>query len=98
MKTIEDVRLMKKVLINELNQLSEENVFGTSNDSDRVKLHGWIIDLAHLEKFGKVNDLNSDVSFWYFDECWSPLFDYEDALKNIEDYEQLVRYAVWLNM
>ena len=98
MKTIENVKLMKRVLINELNQLSEENVFGDSNDPDRDRLHGWIIDLTHIEKFGGVSDECSEVSFWYHDECWSPLYDFEDALKDFAEHEQLLRYAAWLNM
>lgn len=98
MKTIENVKLMKQVLINELAQLPEKNIFGDSNDSDQTRLHCWIIDLTYIEKFGITYDDNSEVSFWYRDECWSPLCDYEDSLKDFEEHEQLLRYAVWLNM
>jgi hypothetical protein len=98
MKTLEHVKLMKKVLINEINQLPEENIFGEDNNSDRELLQSWIIDLAYIEKFGSVNDKNSEVSFWYHDECWSPLYDYEGALAEFTEYEQLLRYAAWLNM
>ena len=98
MKTLEHVKLMKKVLINEINQLPQKNSFGENNNSDREQLHGWIIDLAYIEKFGCVNNENSEVSFWYHDECWSPLYDYEGALKEFTEYEQLLRYAAWLNM
>ena len=89
---------MKKVLINELNQLSEKNVFGDNNDRDREQLHGWIIDLTHIERYGNISDAHSEVNFWYNDECWSPLFDYEDATKDFTEHEQLLRYAAWLNM
>ena len=98
MKTLEHVKLMKKVLINEVNQLPQKNSFGGNNDSDREQMHSWIIDLAYIEKFGCVNNENSEVSFWYRDECWSPLYDYEGALAEFTEYEQLLRYAAWLNM
>ncbi len=98
MKTVENVKLMKKVLVNELNQLAEENVFGDSNEPDREQLHGWIIDLAHIERFGKSSDGHSEVSFWYHDECWSPLCDFENSFKDFAEHEQLLRYAAWLNM
>ena len=98
MKTLENIKLMKKVLINELNQLPEENAFGDNNNSDRERLHGWIIDLAYIEKFGHSCDDSSEVSFWYRDDCWSPLCDYENALKDFAEHEQLLRYAAWLNM
>ena len=98
MKTSENINLMKKVLINELNHLPEENVFGSSNELDREQLHGWIIDLTYIEKFGHPCDDHSEVSFWFNDECWSPLCDYENALKDFAEHEQLLRYAAWLNM
>ncbi len=98
MKTIENVKLMKKILINELIQLTEENVFGDSNEADREQLQGWIIDLAHIEKFGSNNCGHSEVSFWYHDECWSPIYDYEDSFKDFAEHEQLLRYAAWINM
>ena len=98
MRSVENIKLMKKVLINELNQLADENVFGASNNPDRDRLHSWIIDLTYIEKFGRSCDESSEVSFWFHDECWSPLCDYEKTLKDFSEHEQLLRYAAWLNM
>lgn len=98
MKTLEHVTLMKKVLVNELNQLPKKNSFGENNNADRELLQSWIIDLAYIEKFGRLDDQCSEVSFWYHDECWSPLCDYEKALEEFTEHEQLLRYAAWLNM
>lgn len=98
MKTLEHVQLMKKVLINELNQLPKGNIFGGNNDSDRKQLQCWIIDLAYIEKFGRINDKSSEVCFWYHDECWSPLNEYEEVFEEFIEYEQTLRYAAWLNM
>ena len=98
MKSIEHVRLMKQTLINELEMLPEKNAFGDSNESDRERIHGWIIDLAYIENFGTPPDEYGDVAFWFRDECWSPLCDYEEAQQEFAEYEQLLRYAVWLNL
>ena len=73
MRTIENVRLMKKILLQELNQLPETNQLGDSNEYDRNRLHGWIIDLTHIEHFGTINDQESEISLWLKDECWNPL-------------------------
>lgn len=98
MKSIENIRIMKQVLIKELNRLPDTNYFGDSNNEEREKIHSWIIDLSYIEKFGHVNDPDSDVAFWFNDDCWSPLCDYEQDLKNFAEHEQLLRYAAWLNM
>jgi len=43
MKTIENVKLMKKVLVNELAQLPHVNAFGDSNELEQLRLQSWII-------------------------------------------------------
>ena len=98
MKTIEQIKSMKKVLVYELNQLPKENAFGESNDLDRERLHGWIIDLTYIEEFGAPGDQSNDVGFWFNEENWSPLADYEQSCKEFTEHERLLRYAAWLNM
>lgn len=98
MRTIEQVKSIKRVLIDELNQLPEDNAFGGSNANDRERLHGWIIDLTYIEKFGSPNDNNNDVGFWFNEESWSPLTDYDQSIDDFTEYERLLRYAAWLNM
>ncbi len=98
MKTVENVKLMKKFLINELTQLPQVNAFGDSNELEKLRLQNWIIDLAYIEKFGLTCDNNSEVSFWFNDDCWTPLCDYEEFVKAFEEHEQILRYAYWLNM
>ncbi len=98
MKTIENVKSMKKVLVNELMQLPQVNAFGDKNEWERLRLQSWIIDLTYIEKFGLTCDNDSEVSFWFNDECWTPLCDYEESFKDFEEHEQILRYAYWLNM
>ena len=98
MKTIEQIQSLKKILLDELNRLPENNVFGDNNDLDRERLHGWIIDLTYIEKFGAPGDWHSDVGFWFTEESWSPLTDYEQFNEDFTEYERLLRYAAWLNM
>ncbi|MBN2706699.1 MAG: hypothetical protein JXR89_09705 [Deltaproteobacteria bacterium] len=98
MKSVENIKLMKKVLVNELNRLPKTNFFGDSNAEEREKLHGWIIDLSYIENFGRASDPDSEVAFWCNDECWSPLCEYEQDLEDFAEHEQLLRYAAWLNM
>lgn len=98
MKTIEQIRSIKKVLVYELSQLPQDNAFGESNDLDRERLHGWIIDLTYLEEFGTPDDQNNDVGFWFNEESWSPLADYEHFSQEFTEHECLIRYAAWLNM
>jgi len=98
MKTIEQVRQMKQTLIKELKMLPEKNAFGDSNSCDRELIQGWIIDLAYIENFGSPPDYDSDVSLWFLEESFSPLCDYEEASQEFTEYEQLLRYAVWLNL
>ena len=89
---------MKKILLDKLNQLPNSNAFGDSNDLDRERLHGWIIDLTYIENFGAPGDYNEDVGFWFKEDNWSPLTDYEQSHKDFTDHERLLRYAAWLNM
>ncbi len=98
MRTIEQVKSIKRVLIDELNELPEDNAFGDSNNYDRNRLHGWIIDLAYIEEYGAPNDQHNDVGFWFHEESWSPLSDYEQSINDFTEYERLLRYAAWLNM
>ena len=98
MRTIENVRVMKKILLRELNQLPETNQLGLSNESDRNRLHGWIIDLTHIENFGTISDQNSEVSLWYKDECWNPLCDYDLMLDEFKEYEEILHLATQLKM
>ena len=78
--------------------LPEKNAFGDSNSCDRELIQGWIIDLAYIENFGSPPDYDSDVSLWFLEESFSPLCDYEEASQEFTEYEQLLRYAVWLNL
>ncbi len=98
MKSIEHVRLMKQVLINKLEMLPDKSTFGDSTEPDRERIHGWIIDLAYIENFGTPPDDYGDVAFWFRNERWSPLSDYEEARQEFAAYEKLLRYAVWLNL
>ena len=98
MRTIENVRLMKKILQHELKHLPETNQLGYSNKSDQDRLHGWIIDLAHIENFGTIGDQNSEISLWYKDECWNPLCDYDIMLDEFKEYEEILRLATQLKM
>jgi len=98
MKTIEQVRQMKQILIKELKMLPETNAFGSSNSFDKEIIQGWIIDLAYIESFGSPPDYDSDVSLWFLEEGFSPLNDYENTSQEFTEYEQLLRYTVWLNL
>ena len=98
MRTIENVRRMKKILLNELNLLPEKNQLGYSNESDRNRLHSWIIDLTHIENFGTIGDPGSEISLWYEDECWNPLCDYDLMLDEFKEYEEILRLASQLKM
>ena len=98
MKTIAQVQSLKKTLLKELERLPETNIFGSSNDFDRERLHGWIIDLTYIEEFGAVGDRRSDVGFWFTEESWSPLVDYEQFTSDFTEHERILRYAAWLNM
>ncbi len=98
MKSIEQVRQMKQSLIKELKMLPETNAFGGSNNLDREQIQGWIVDLVYIENFGSPPDYDSDVSLWFLEESFSPLCDYEESCQDFTEYEQLLRYAVWLNL
>ena len=98
MRTIENVRMMKKILLKELNLLPEKNQFGYSNDSDRNRLHSWIIDLTHIESFGTIGDPGSEISLWYKDDCWNPLCDYDLMLDEFKEYEEILHLAAQLKM
>ena len=98
MRTIENVRLMKKILQDELDCLPETNQLGFSNEHDKNRLHGWIIDLTHIENFGTTSDQNSEISLWYEDECWNHLCDYDLMLDEFKEYEEILRLATQLKM
>ena len=98
MRTIENVRLMKKILQHELDRLPETNKLDCSNDSDQNRLHGWIIDLTHIESFGTIGDQDSEISLWYKDECWNPLCDYDIMLDEFKEYEEILHLASQLKM
>ncbi len=98
MKTIENVRSLKKALISELSRLPEKNAFGDSNELERLRLQSWILDLSYIENFGRTNDDDGEVSFWFNDECWTPLCDYEDSIEDFAVQEQPLSYAAWLKM
>ncbi|MBN2332178.1 MAG: hypothetical protein JXO49_00635 [Deltaproteobacteria bacterium] len=78
MKSIESVSQMKKTLLVELSKLPEYNAFGSRNDFDRNRLCSWIAELCHIEEFGNPCDQDSDVDFWFRDECWTLLCDYSN--------------------
>ena len=98
MRTIDDVRMMKKILLQELNQLPKTNQLGCSNESDLNRLHSWIIDLTHIEHFGTTNDQDSEIRLWFTDECWNPLCNYDIMLDEFKEYEDILRLATQLKM
>ncbi|MEA1922827.1 MAG: hypothetical protein U9N63_09235 [Pseudomonadota bacterium] len=98
MRTIENVRMMKKILQHELDQLPETNKLGYSNENDKNRLHSWIIDLTHIENFGIIGDQNSEISLWYEDEYWNALCDYDLMLDEFKEYEEILRLATQLKM
>lgn len=98
MKNLAQVQSLKKTLVKELEHLPETNIFGSRNDYDRERLHGWIIDLTYIEEFEAPGDRRSDVGFWFTEEDWSPLADYEQFSIDFTEHERIIRYAAWLNM
>ncbi len=98
MKSMEQVQQMKQTLIKELRMLPETNAFGGSNSFDRDLLQGWIIDLAYIETFGVPPQYECDVRLWFLEESFSPLCDYEESSREFTEYEQLLRYAIWLKL
>ncbi|MCK5659546.1 MAG: hypothetical protein KAH96_06695 [Alphaproteobacteria bacterium] len=98
MRTIENVRLMKKILQHELDHLPKTNKFDSSNEDDRNRLHGWITELTHIENFATISDQNSEISLWYMDECWNPLCDYDLMLDEFKEYEEILCLATQLKM
>ncbi len=94
MRTIENVRILKKVILNELHQLPKTNQLGCSNESDLTRLHAWIIDLTHIEHFGTISDENSEISLWFKDECWNPLCHYDMMIEEFNEYEEILKIAV----
>ena len=98
MRSIENVRLMKKILLQELTQLPETNQLGYSNENDLNRLHSWIIDLTHIEHFGTINDQDSEISLWFKDECWNPLCNYDIMLDEFNEYEEILNLASQLKM
>ena len=93
MRTIENVRLLKKVILKELNQLPKTNQLGCSNECDIIRLHAWIIDLTHIEHFGSVSDESSEISLWFKDEGWNPLCHYDILLDEFNEYEEILKLA-----
>jgi hypothetical protein len=98
MRTIENVCLMKKILLRELDRLPKTNQLGCSNEGDKNRLHGWIIDLTHIENFGIVGDRGSEISLWYEDEYWNSLCDYDLMLDEFKEYEEILRLTTQLKM
>lgn len=93
MRTIDNVRLMKKILLHELGRLAENDISDRSNEYNRNRLHGWIIDLTHIENFGSIGDHNSEISSWYKGESWNPVEDFDIMQDEFEEYEEILHLA-----
>lgn len=93
MRTIDNVRLLKKILLHELDRLAETDKSDRSNEYKRDRLHGWIIDLTHIENFGSIGDHNSEISSWYKDESENSLYDFDIMQNEFKEYEEILRLA-----
>ena len=99
MRTIEPVRLMKKIILHELDRLPGTNNKPNHNDeNNRKRLHGWIIDLAYIEQFGTIGDHNSEISTWYKGEPLDSQRDIDILLDEFTEYEEILRLATQLRM
>lgn len=98
MRTIEHVRIMKKILLQELQQLPKVNQLGYSNECDIQRLQSWIFDLTHIEHFGNIDDKNSEIGLWFKDECWNHLCNYDMMLDEFKEYEEILRLTTQFNL
>ena len=91
MRSINHVRLMKKVLIYKLDELNFRKQPGNVDQQKSKKLKKWISELNHIEKFGSILDPESPISIWYEDFFTSPLDEYDTMLAEFNEYEEILK-------